>query len=55
MTALYLLPDVFFQLLLPMLPGLETLGQWAVCAAARRGFVLGGGCRLRGRLCCGVV
>ena len=52
MTALYLLPDVFFQLLLPMLPGLETLGQWAVSASALILLVLGVRFLLRGRLSC---
>ena len=52
MTALYLLPDVFFQLLLPMLPGLETLGQWAASASALILLVLGVRLLLRGRLSC---
>lgn len=55
MTALYLLPDVFFQLLLPMLPGLETLGQWAVSASALILLVLGVRLLLRGRLSCRFV
>lgn len=55
MTALYLLPDVFFQLLLPMLPWLETLGQWAVSASALILLVLGVRLLLRGRLSCRFV
>ena len=55
MTALYLLPDVFFQLLLPMLPGLEALGQWAVSASALILLVLGVRLLLRGRLSCRFV
>ena len=55
MTALYLLPDVFFQLLLPMLPGLETLGQWAVSTSALILLVLGVRLLLRGRLSCRFV
>ena len=55
MTALYLLPDVFFQLLLPMLPGLETLGQWAVSASVLILLVLGVRLLLRGRLSCRFV
>lgn len=55
MTVLYLLPDVFFQLLLPMLPGLEALGQWAVSASALILLVLGVRLLLRGRLSCRFV
>ena len=55
MTALYLLPDVFFQLLLPMLPGLEALGQWAVSASALILLVRGVRLLLRGRLSCRFV
>lgn len=55
MTACYLLPDFFFQLILPLLPGLETLVQWAVSASALILLVLGVRFLLRRRLSCRFV
>ena len=52
MSILYILPEFLIQWMFPLLPGLKTLGQWAVSASALILLVLGVRLLLRGRLSC---